>query len=487
MVTRDVFQLELEKRSVVQSAVNPVTGGIELTAGGEVIEVGGGGAVDATYLTALDLTTARVAGLLVAGTTYELSTGHRYLASAVNHLYPVNGSPILTRSTLTGLGDSLMYYQWSNGQVCSLSFVQWASSQLNQQFDFIANRGVGGASIQDLINTQLTPTISDSSDAVWVHVGANQISPTSPTAASIESSAVYLRTVLNALSSVKALIIVDSFQPFLFSANDRTLEIPKFNNAFASVCAEFPNVIFNDIYKSILDASSLLGDADTSNLWDSIHQNSKGAQLMGIASAKNLAGKINILPSYGVVLNGVLPNLSGTSGTKTIGSGSITGNSPTGVDVKVQSGSASVALTNKTSVFGFNRISVDAVNVGGVVSEVQVHLMDIAINNANFSSGALVQATFYFRIKSQTNITAVAAYMLRNGGSYTLAMGSSASEAPNIQFTPGPMVCTVKTAPVIFSGATTSLDVSLSLKLGAITGAANFDLLGWKLEKVAPL
>jgi len=37
MVTRDVFQLELEKRSVVQSSVNPVTGGIEIIVGSEGI------------------------------------------------------------------------------------------------------------------------------------------------------------------------------------------------------------------------------------------------------------------------------------------------------------------------------------------------------------------------------------------------------------------------------------------------------------------
>jgi len=42
MVTRDVFQLELDKRNVVKAEVNAITGGIELTAGGEVIEVGGG-------------------------------------------------------------------------------------------------------------------------------------------------------------------------------------------------------------------------------------------------------------------------------------------------------------------------------------------------------------------------------------------------------------------------------------------------------------
>jgi len=92
MPTRDVFQLELDKRSVVQAAVNPVTGGIEISAGGVPLQITSPittpvGFRGTTLAAALDL--RRLGNQIV--TNFDITS----LIPAVTKAYyvdPINGS-----------------------------------------------------------------------------------------------------------------------------------------------------------------------------------------------------------------------------------------------------------------------------------------------------------------------------------------------------------------------------------------------------------
>jgi len=104
MVTRDVFQLELEKRSVVQSAVNPVTGVIELTAGGEVIEVGGSNEVSGLIPNLSDATT-RAANASLLSAAFAISKQWKLPAGA----FWSDPFTITAPCTITGVGANNAY------------------------------------------------------------------------------------------------------------------------------------------------------------------------------------------------------------------------------------------------------------------------------------------------------------------------------------------------------------------------------------------
>lgn len=446
-----------------------------------------------TAVTVVDSTPAalmalRRAGTLTPGQLYSTNNGtFRYRATSATRFIPVDNSPIITGSRLTGLGDSIMNYQWYNNFPATLSIVAWASSQLEVGFNFETNRAIGGTTPADMVSGQVPATVTDSSETVWIHTGVNGLSSTAATANTVEAIIGQFRSALDSLSPAKQCVIVDAVLPFLASANPRTIEIPRLNTMLAALCREYPNVVFNDIYPALLDTTSLVGDAVTSNFFDNvIHPNTKGAQLCGKLSAKNLA-RVKVVPSYTSTLVAAVPDMTGTGGTAVPGSGTITGSIPSGIAVQVATGTADVVTTIRTSTSTAvgNRLNIVATNPAASASQVNVHLAVNTGNNASFPSGTRVQGTIYGQIKSSNLLNTLSAYIVQNGANYGSGLTNSASETPNVQFDPASLSFAIKTNVLLLGANTTTLDIFLNLGLKATIGASvDYDLIRFAIDKV---
>jgi hypothetical protein len=460
-----------------------------------VADLGLGSSGASTATTVSTLVALRKAGTLVSGTIYATENGWTYKATSSTHFLALNGAPLLAYGLYTGIGDSIMANQNIGGVSNTMSIINWYSSQIDSPLDMVANRGVGGYALATINSTQVAATVADASEIVWLHGGVNNLRYGYATATSIEQAAIDLKVILDALSPVKQAIVVDSVTPWLWGPNAtdgyRSLEIPALNNLMKGLCARYPNVIWNDIYPAILNTASSLSDPDTTCLLDSlIHPNSKGAALLGFQSALNLAGKLYIVPAYSITSTVSLPTFTGTTGTATPGTGTITGSAPDSVAVAVSSGPAAVTLAAKTYTSTLTGLNVIATNAGAAsFIGISLNAAGLATALAVFVAGDKVRFTATIRVKSGVLLARVFSYLLINGSiviaNFTVV---PAIETPNLMAL-GSKSWTAKTRTPVYTipAGMTAINPTVGVQIGASTGAVDFDLIDWKIEKLIAL
>lgn len=458
---------------------------------GTEASLGSGGGITST--TNVALLALRAAGSLSVGSLYGTENGHTYLARSTSNFVPVGDAPILTGPYATLFGDSISENQQNGGNPTTLSIVKWANANLPVPVEIKNWRGASGAglgagagSLNILVYQTPLVAADTGNEIAWLHGGVNAALAVT-TAQSIEGAAASLASILDTLSPVKQLIIVDAVSPAANSLNYRTLEIPALNAKLSAVCTQYPNVVWNDIYSAILDTASPTQDPIAGTAYDGIlHPNSRGAALIGKASAVNLAKRVVIASPYISATVAGMPDFTGTTGTKTVGSGSITGNVPTGLNVQVAAGNAAVTTTIRTPVGQEGgRLNLVIANSGGAVSSVKASLVDKTLFNAALNVGDKVRAWVGFRFKSKTLPTNLQIYLQLNGATNIWWAGRYTSkETPTIDYD-APFIGYFPTDVFTIAAAVTQLDVVCAVEVGATTGAADIDIWGFKLEKLS--
>ena len=446
----------------------------------------------ATSITAANLLIARRAGTLSVGGTYVTENGSTYLARSASNFVPVGDSPILTGPNATLFGDSIAENQQNAGNPTTLSIVKWANANLPVPVEIKNWRGQSGAGLGagagalNVLAYQAPLVAADTQNEIaWLHAGVNAALAVT-TSQSVEGAAASLKSILDLLSPVKQLIIVDGVTPCNIANSYRTLEIPALNTKMSAVCAGYPNVLFNEIYSTVLDTASVDQNPIAGTMYDSnLHPNSRGAALIGEASASNIAKRVVIASPYTSVAVAGMPDFTGTTGTKTVGSGSITGNVPTNLNVQVASGSAAVTTTIRTPAGQEGgRLNLAIANSGGAVSLVKTSLADKTLFNASLNNGDQVRAWIGFRFKSKTLATNLQIYLQLNGSTIGWWAGRYTSkETPTIDYD-APFIGYFPTDVFTINAAVTQFDVVCAVEVGATTGAADIDIWGFKLEKL---
>jgi len=264
---------------------------------------------------------------------------------------------VYARTSITGVGDSIMAYGDGVGAggsqegPTSNSIIAWGMSQLGLPYNIVDNRGVGGSILDDVLSDQLPSAMSDNSDILWFHCGTNHLNPTIDTSIpSVAAIAANLRRILFK-ASTKPLVIVDALCPLasnsISGAAPRRTDIPLVNAAYRAVCAEFRNVVYNDVYTALAqDATTGLALAGMTTSHDGIHLTTKGAYTAGVATAQNLAAAgIVLRPFYRPTSYIGLPSMSGATGTKTASTGTINGTVATSCNVEIASNATGVVVT----------------------------------------------------------------------------------------------------------------------------------------------
>lgn len=263
------------------------------------------------------------------------------------------------RASITVIGDSIAAYGdgiQAGGTVkgaTSQSIPAWCMSQIASKLPYyiLANRAVGGVTIDTVISSQLNTALVDSSDILWVHAGVNNLNPaidaTTPTVAEIVSRMDNLLTI----ASNVPLVILDAITPLatgsISGAYPRRTDIPLVNAGYKAIAAKYANVVFNDVYTPLAqDATSGLAIANV-NITDGIHLTSYGAKLAGFASYLNVFknSSIGLRRFHKPTVVYQLPRITGSGGTSTPAGGTINGAVATGWNVQIATNQAGVVIT----------------------------------------------------------------------------------------------------------------------------------------------
>lgn len=419
------------------------------------------------------------------GTVSSSSTGGLVLPSGTAF-----NAGITAKSTTSLAGDSIFAYGWDSSQPDSIFIPQWASSQMPVGLDVLQNYAVGGTTSTDLITTQLGPMLADGCEIAWIHTGVNDLSATAATANSVATFLANAQTILTQLCAVKKAVIWDSINPITIAANDRALEIPYINEQVARIVRQFPNAIWNDTYDTLLDTASLTGDPVTNYLFDgAVHQNSWGAKLLGFRTARNLRGRLNVVPGYASTVF-TFPDLSGTGGTKTAGGGSITGTVPTSMNVTVSSGTPAITTTSKVSTAGQRRFSaaIVAAAAGDLVYIQNTNTTSYPAANTGLVAGALIRAFTRIRVQGQTNLNRAGALININGTQFPLVdKYASTIETPTVKHPAEAYVKMIRTRPLALAANLANITIQLQFGFSAAGGATVDVYPEWGIELLTRL
>jgi hypothetical protein len=333
-----------------------------------------------------------------------------------------------------------------------------------------------------MINIQLPLALADGNDVVWMHGGVNDmnslITGGNSTVATILSR---VKTLLDALSPAKKAIIWDSIHPVLQSGTTgsapRAFSFQMVNNLIRQLCETYPNVFFNDTYSVLVDTTStaLNALANTVRSDDGIHFRAYGAQLAGYASAKTIAANLRIT-KYKTAGANLLAALSGSGGTTTPGGGTISGSVPTGWNVQVASGAASVAVSTKQP----DMTTLTMTNAGGADSVVYLQRTNLTGNNGSLPQGAVVQGRFGFQASGITNLRRLGLILRQNNNTtpnlfYGKYEDSSNEPAP-IVFPSTAFAGVTGTMPWALPATTSQMEFIITAKLAASGGGLTLDI-----------
>jgi lysophospholipase L1-like esterase len=405
------------------------------------------------------------------------------------------GGPIISAlSSTTVLGDSIAAFgftssggtgSWSN------SHISWASDLIAQGddgvgFDVVSMLAVGGVSLQTIITNQLPTALTDGTEIAWLHGGVNDLNAAignSPVSSILSK----FTTIISQLSAVKKIVIVDAITPVYQSgitgAKDRAFMIPTINAALEALCSQYANVLFNDVYSAIVDPTSVTLDAlaGTLDATDGIHPNTAGHQLMGYQTVKNLNNRIR-LSGYKTKGANLLPAFSGSGGTVTAGSGSITGTPPAGWNVALTSGIAGQSIA--ISALSADIIRLVCANTSA--SQMVVNLKLISALTAALSIGDLVQGQVGYQASGLSGVNRLGMALVVNngtGGFVQYGMSNSSNEDTYTYPTKahgGRRRCPPYTVPAAY----TNMDFRVAFNLAPTTGTLTLDLYAPELVKL---
>jgi lysophospholipase L1-like esterase len=397
---------------------------------------------------------------------------------------------IKTKSSLSILGDSFMQYgQDSVAGMYSNSFIQWFNDYAalsNSELDMLFNYGAGGKTIQELISQQLPLAEIDGTKVAWVHIGVNNLNPTSFANDSINTILGHMETVVSRLSKCKSLVIIDGLLPVnqngSTSSKTRAQEIPLINAGYKRICARYDNVIFNDIYASILDTTSadLNPIENTTNSTDGIHLTTYGAQLVGHASYNNIIPYVDI-QKYRKTQEIALPTFSGTGGTTTVGSGSISGGSniPASWNVQVASGAAAVTVSTQAP----DKIRL-AITNAGATSTIYFQALNNAALTAALTVGKTYQAKFDYKTSGMVLVTRIVMTTRLNSTSPLWHGGGVSPNETTPFYTTGNISGRRITPPRTLTSSPSNFEFIMAFNVGATTGALNIDISNPQLIEI---
>ncbi len=409
--------------------------------------------------------------------------------------------PITALNSATLFGDSLMAYgnpvvagsSPAQGGGTSESHVGWANDILRQTgvgIDGTSLRAVGGTTAQNHLNVQLPLALADSWDGAWYHGGVNSYNDTisAPENGGVPytqaQNIAAVTSIVNQLSAAKKWVIVDSINPVSQSgstgAKSRATEFPAHNAAIKALCNSLPNVIFFDEYSLVVDPASQQFNPLPNLIQgtDGIHRTTYGARAVGAALAALLASKLS-LTKYKTAGSNLLPAFTGTGGTKTQGTGTITGEAalPANWNCQVASGSANVVLSNP--VPGTVRMSITNPS-GSVATTVYLQPTNNAALLAAIGNGSLVQAGMDFAsVGTSVSLTRIAASIRINGSGGTIwnamARDTNTETATDFKYNQAASNGRRWTHPWVVPSVPTSVELLLAVNLDP-SGSAVVDI-----------
>lgn len=455
---------------------------------GQSVAGGGGGA---TAITVAALFAAKRAGTLVSGRTYQTPNGYQYYANSTSNFWPLGDAKVLSGTSMSLGGDSFNANSVVNSNRQSvLSIPSWAATLLPEPLEIVAWRAVAGTSWSALASAQLSGLLADASDIVHINCGANVWLPVAAST-TVDQAMTDAKPCLDALSASKQLVIVDNSAPGVFAQHARMYDLYAYNERLKALCAQYPNVVYVDIWSAMVDASSATGDVLLAKTYDNLlHPNMRGAMCCGKAVASALAARVIFVGRTATPVAGS-PDFSTTGGTKTAGSGSITGNMPTGMRAWISSGAAAVALTNINTLGSAGyQLGVSITNAAGTLTRTDIDLGGTSSAfNAGLQAGDVIRGWIGVRFKSFANLDAFYATMTVTGGGGVTTFGfsphTSADTAPNVET---PFVAKIFMPPQTLGAGFTSLNLAVAAQLKAnAAAAAAFDVWGYGVEKLSTL
>lgn len=458
--------------------------------------------------TSLSLTTASPSGTFTAtsstsGTKSIAVTNNGGLTNPSAISLVVSADAVISSLNSTSVfGDSMMDHgnplvqgtAPASGGETSMSYIGVLNDTMRKTgagFDVVALRAVGGTTAQQHLASQLPAVIADTSRIAWYHGGVNSYNDgiSSP----LNGGNPYTQTenintvksIITQLAAAKDVVIIDSITPVsqagTTGAKTRATEFVAHNLAIKNHCATFPNVIYNDQYAAVVDPASgpLNPLADLIQAVDGIHWTTTGARAVGEDAITTVAPKVN-LTKYKTKGANLLPAFTGTGGTTSPGTGSITGAAaiPANWEVQVASGTASVAVSS--TVAGTVRLTITNASTTAA-STVQFVATNNAALLAAIASGDTIQGGYDFAtIGTSSKLTRVAANIRINGNAgiiWTAMARDTGKEAAGVfKYNQAAQSGRRWTHPWVVPSAPSQVEFIMSFNLDPTAGSVVIDI-----------
>jgi hypothetical protein len=400
------------------------------------------------------------------------------------------GWPIISALNSVSLGgDSLMGYGNASASGTpggtSVSHVEWANDKFRQAggagFDTIGLWAIPGSTIEHYIANQQASILADPTDGAWLHTGINNFNDGIAGGRTLQQNIDALKGVIDTLRTAKKYVIIDALTPLdqggISGAIPRWAEIPPFNAAIKAYCDTFPNVIFNDIFSVEVDPSSPVNNPlpNIIRADDGIHKTTYGAQVEGYASFANIAPRLNLTKYKTPGSNVLLPFDSSITGTKTAGSGTITGNVPAGWNVQNISGSAAVAVSSPSA----GKLRLSCTNAGAGSATVYLQATNAAALLALGAMGNTLQGGFDFDVISLNKLTRIAGTLRLDGSTgflWNIMARTTANEPDAVaKFPTTPFSGRRMLKPFTLGASRTQVEFIIAVNIAATDGAAVVD------------
>lgn len=339
-------------------------------------------------------------------------------------------------------GDSLcaLHSAFGGGEKKSLQlagmsnrgFWGWANILCGGKYDFIENKGVGGNSTGNILTRFYTSDgVLGLKEAgcqlVYFSLGINNFAA-GDTLEEVAADMIQIwdQTVRLGLIPVASTVLTGDTGGNHYSARQTILE---FNQWMREYLAGRRDILFFDAHRACVDPTSTTAVPKSGYFYDQTHPSGIGAYYIGQEINRVISplfpatvwGVASAAESYGVSTTSrqILQNplFTGTSGTTTPGSGSITGSVATNWNVQVESGTAAVTASLVADPNGFgNRQRIVIDNSGGA-SATSVLIRPASSIHARVSAGDTILCEAEASITDPVGMTEFNWYISQSGGS----------------------------------------------------------------------
>lgn len=325
----------------------------------------------------------------------------------------VGGSVVSGAGSITGVGDSLMAY--GDGNLAggggpfptSQSIPAWAFGGMQGVNWNITNRAAGSTTIAVMLANQIPNALADNTSGLWIHSGINDLNPSiDTTIPTVETIVARMKRVLDIVSSAKDYVILDALAPLapdsISGAAPRRADIPRVNAGFRALAEQYANVFYNDVYTPLaLDETSGTARPFVTLSTDGIHLTTRGAKLAGDASIATLR-RVAFRNAFRTVTTFMLPEITGTGGTKTASTGTINGAVATGYNIQIATNATGVVITAEVLPGGRQRMRIQNGNAAASVCRFQ--LASFTDYLTGLASGDIVRAGCVVEVIEQSGL-----------------------------------------------------------------------------------